>query len=80
MSNTIEGFGKWICDLIGSVATMEDDASILNTLANKVILDVNMLCPFIDGCIVGKVFCTVIVHSDQDRLFRVGWIKRGTKS
>ena len=79
MSNTIEGFGKRIGDLIGSVTTLEDDASFLNTLANKVILNVNVFCPLVNGCIMGKVFSSIIVNSDLYWLFGVGRIEDGAK-
>ena len=80
MSNTIERVGQGISDLIGSVATTEDDGLISNALTNKVRLDVNMLCTLIDGCVVCEIFSPVIVNADFDRLIYVGWIEDGAKS
>ena len=80
MSYTIEGFSKRICDLVGSVASTQYDGLILNALTDKVILDIYVLCTLIDGCILGKIFCSIIVNSDLDRLFGVCRIKYGAKS
>ena len=80
MSNTIEGFGKRICDLVGSVAPTKDDCFILYALTDKVILDINVLCTLIDGCIVGKIFSAIIINFDLHRMFGIGRIEDGTNS
>ena len=80
VSNTIEGFGERISNLVGCVATTEDDVLVLNALTYKVILHFNVLCTLIDSRIVCKVFCSIIVNSDLDRLFGVCRIKYGAKS
>ena len=78
MGNTIEGFGKRIRNLIRSVTTGKNYFAILNALANKVELYVDVLGPLVDSCVVGEIFRSIIVNFDFNWLIGKGRIQCGT--
>ena len=60
--NTIEWFGKRICNLVRGVATGQDYFVILNALTNKVELYVDVLGSLIDGCVVCEILSPIVVN------------------